>query len=81
MNRSTSLAIEPSATLTNHNSRAKPTRTIPITKIRVDGKPTLAQEEEDDNASADAVSVDEEPPSVVRQNLLGPLSFDDLYYT
>ncbi|CAD5231510.1 unnamed protein product [Bursaphelenchus xylophilus] len=39
------------------------------------------QETEDDTAST-ATSVDENPPpSIIRQNLLGPLTFDDLYYT
>ncbi|KAI6189748.1 hypothetical protein M3Y97_00042200 [Aphelenchoides bicaudatus] len=36
------------------------------------------QEEENDTASTETSSDDE--PSVVRQNLLGPLTFDDLYY-
>lgn len=39
----------------------------------------------DNKNEEDLTSVDEEeeepPPSVIRQNLLGPLSFDDLYYT
>jgi hypothetical protein len=36
------------------------------------------QDEEADTASTETSSDDE--PSVVRQNLLGPLTFDDLYY-
>ncbi|KAI1697278.1 hypothetical protein Ddc_19805 [Ditylenchus destructor] len=38
---------------------------------------TRPSEEEDDTISM----AEDEQPSVVRQNLLGPLSFDDLYYT
>ncbi|KAH7730887.1 Protein CD4.1 [Aphelenchoides avenae] len=71
---------EPRKKVRNHAGHHKLTVCTP-NNVHADGKPTLAQEEEDDNASADAASVDEEAPSVVRQNLLGPLSFDDLYYT
>lgn len=44
-------------------------------------KQQKTQEDEEDTQSV-ATSIDEpEPPSLIRQNLLGPLTFDDLYYT
>ncbi|KAK0410357.1 hypothetical protein QR680_005086 [Steinernema hermaphroditum] len=42
-------------------------------------EPKLSPEEEKSSPMTEVVEVPE--PSLIRQNLLGPLSFDDLYYT
>lgn len=64
-------------TTNNYAIRRQPTSFHGINNEKIT---KIDNENEEDLTSVD--EEEEEPtPSIIRQNLLGPLSFDDLYYT